>query len=157
MYCLGCGYSLSGINSRKCPECGKTFSSTDRSTYSLHPRHADNAKFVRCMAVLAGLAIGACASSIALDVSASSKDPIYSIATSGVIYTAVAFILAPVGFSFISILCPAGTAMLFSWYAIHITKEIVCGHPLRGCMAVVFVHAGNFAAGMFLYNAIFRP
>ena len=36
-YCLQCSYSLRGLKSSKCPECGQQFNRRKRSTYRLRP------------------------------------------------------------------------------------------------------------------------
>lgn len=38
-YCKGCGYSLFGLESRICPECGRAFDPANRRTFAQKPRH----------------------------------------------------------------------------------------------------------------------
>jgi hypothetical protein len=37
IYCKGCGYALSGLTSRACPECGKPFKPSDPATVRAVP------------------------------------------------------------------------------------------------------------------------
>lgn len=52
--CLGCGYSLRGISTANCPECGRTFDPGDPRTYG--PRSARRALLLP--AIVVGLAAG---------------------------------------------------------------------------------------------------
>ena len=49
-YCLGCRYCLDHLESNECPECGRLFDHSNRSTYALYP-------YNRIASYLAGIAI----------------------------------------------------------------------------------------------------
>lgn len=51
--CLHCGYSLRGLPTHTCPECGRAFDPNDRLTYST-PRESWGCHFRRCTEHLAG-------------------------------------------------------------------------------------------------------
>lgn len=38
LYCLGCGYSLAGLETPACPECGRSFNPADPKSFSASPR-----------------------------------------------------------------------------------------------------------------------
>jgi hypothetical protein len=41
MYCLDCQYQLNGLPGRQCPECGRNFSASVRSSFSPLPMRTD--------------------------------------------------------------------------------------------------------------------
>ena len=57
MFCLGCRYSLTGLDEHRCPECGRTFDPRDKTTFG-PSKKARSVWPAALLAVLAGVPAG---------------------------------------------------------------------------------------------------
>jgi predicted RNA-binding Zn-ribbon protein involved in translation (DUF1610 family) len=56
--CLGCGYSLRGLETPVCPECGREFDPQDTRTFDANPARRQRKKWIKRLAlVLGGIAL----------------------------------------------------------------------------------------------------